>query len=136
MIIFRKLITPDNTELVSYHTHDFKSYLDKNGKTYLLDGGINSEYYRSSCNGDEKFFEVDSEDPFEIVRKYLFRYNRFSKSYVSLCNISDKWLQNILDWFKENKITDNRYFWLFLEEKLYRSEQELYIDEPNNYYLD
>jgi len=134
MIIYNSVITPDGTILNSRHVHDYITYTDKNGKEYMADGGVS--YLRCSNNGDERFFSVDSEDPFEIVRKYLYRWNRYSRNYVPLCNISDGWLQNIIDWFKMYKMTDNRIFWLFIEEKLYRSEEEIYVEESDNYTLD
>ena len=36
--------TPDGTEIVSRYRHHMVSHLDKNGKTYAVDGG--NEYFR------------------------------------------------------------------------------------------
>lgn len=45
MILKNAIITPDGTELVSEHTHDFKMYKDTvTGKEYGVDGG--REYQR------------------------------------------------------------------------------------------
>lgn len=45
-IIKNSIITPDGTELVSTHRHDYVSHIDKNGNTYAVDGG--NEYLRRS----------------------------------------------------------------------------------------
>lgn len=136
MIIYRHLQTPDGTILISRHRHDFLSYKDKNDKVYLLDGGVSSGYYRSSVNGDEKFFEVTSDDKFEVIREYFERWNRHSHEYVKLKNISDTWLQNIIDWFIDNNYQNHYTFRLFVEEKLYRAENEISVSDQLELYIE
>jgi hypothetical protein len=126
MVIYRELITPDGTKLVSHHRHDFVVYTDKNGKVYMLDGGYNSGYYRTSCNGDENIVEITSDAPFTTKREYFERYNVHSKSYVKLKDIPDDWLQNIIDYLN-NRNPGGIGYQLYLEEKLYRIENEIYI---------
>jgi len=136
MVLFRKLITPDGTELVSRSVHDFVTHDDKNGKWYMLDGGVSSGYYRSSANGDEKIVEITTKDPFETIREYFERWNYYGKEYVKLKNISCNWLQNIIDYFIEKGLQNNPIFLIFVEEKLYRAENEIYIPEISNYEID
>jgi hypothetical protein len=67
LLVVNALITPDGTRLQSYSCYDFKEYVDANGKTYMVDGGI--VYRRRSANGDE----VDDslflhKDDFEVIR--------------------------------------------------------------------
>ncbi len=38
-ILQNKIRTPDGTILQSWHRHDFKTYEDANGHTYMVDGG-------------------------------------------------------------------------------------------------
>lgn len=49
MILIQNAIrTPDGTILVSRHVHDCNIHVDKNGESYMIDGGL--EYIRSSIN--------------------------------------------------------------------------------------
>lgn len=68
-VVYSALRTPDGTLLESKHRHDYVSHKDANGKTYMLDGGL--DYIRSSCNGDEVFIEVTLDYPHEIVREVV-----------------------------------------------------------------
>lgn len=65
-LVYSALKTPDGTVLVSYHRHDYKTHLDKNGKQYMIDGGL--DYVRCSINGDEDMLQVYTDHPFEVVR--------------------------------------------------------------------
>ena len=61
------LETPDGTVLYSRSRHDYKTHLDANGKTYMIDGGL--DYVRCSANGDEIHRCVWDDEPFDKVRK-------------------------------------------------------------------
>ena len=45
-LLANRIITPDGTMLQSYHRHDYKTYIDENGKEYMIDGGLDYK----SCN--------------------------------------------------------------------------------------
>lgn len=64
------LITPDGTELVSKSVHDYIEYTDKNGKTYMTDGG--RDYHHYIKHGDEKTKCITENSDFEEIRKYTF----------------------------------------------------------------
>src|SRR3970040_853223 len=104
MVIYRQLTTPDGTILKSNHRHDFCRHEDKNGKTYMLDGGHSGYYYRSSMNGDEKFLEVTLSDPFTVKREYFERYNQFTKEYVKMKDMSNEWIENLLIWLEDSSL--------------------------------
>ena len=70
-IVYNGLQTPDGTIIESTYRHDFVSYQDKNGKTYIIDGGL--DYVRRSINGDEKLITKFADQPHEEIRKYAFR---------------------------------------------------------------
>ena len=47
-ILINRIRTPDGTVLSSYNRHDYVTHLDKNGETYMVDGGTN--YLRRNVN--------------------------------------------------------------------------------------
>ena len=68
-LIYNAIRTPDGTILESNHRHDYNTYVDANGKTYIIDGG--HDYIRSSDNGDEVSLAVYLEDGHDKVRKVM-----------------------------------------------------------------
>ena len=66
-LVRNALKTPDGTIIESRHRHDFVTHIDKNGKEYMVDGGL--DYVRRSRNGDEEDMCVTTEDSFEVVRQ-------------------------------------------------------------------
>lgn len=61
--------TPDGTLLHSRHVHDYATYVDKNGYTYMVDGG--RDYLRRNivdeAPAEELSLTVD--DPHEVIRE-------------------------------------------------------------------
>lgn len=69
-VIASALITPDGTILQSYSRHDYKTHLDKNGETYMIDGGV--DYLRCNVNEEEpQFIQVTMEDDHNTRRKWF-----------------------------------------------------------------
>lgn len=128
-LVFNGLRTPDGTQLISRSKDHCVIHYDKVTKrTYMLDGGL--DHVRSSAWGDEVFQTVYMDEPFEKVREFAYKFNRFLDNWITLKDITDDWLENII----EDYIRKPRYFnmsndWklLFLQEKQYRNEQEFCV---------
>ena len=102
-IILNRIKTPDGTILTSYSVHDYKTYIDKNGLEYMVDGG--NEYLRRNVYRDKwdrkgvwpfivrllirfgwynspgpnvqyEEMSIYSDAPFEVVRKSFHRGGR------------------------------------------------------------
>ena len=99
-ILSNRMRTPDGTILESRHRHDYVTHLDKNGKEYMLDGGL--DYVRSSANGDEEFLTVYQDDPHEVIR-LLVKWGTFGKNgdeplkYVAIADMDPYHLRACLD---------------------------------------
>lgn len=67
-LLANRIITPDGTLLQSYHRHDYKTYIDENGKEYMIDGGL--EYQRCNIHDDAPYQDdsVYDIDPHEEIR--------------------------------------------------------------------
>lgn len=71
-------ITPDGTVLQSYHRHDYKTYTDKNGEEYMIDGGC--AYTRCSVNDEPaEYFTVTTDDTHKVKRKW-FHWGTYGKN--------------------------------------------------------
>ena len=114
--------------VISRHRHDFVTCECGN---VSVDGGL--QYLRRLYVDNDSFKELSmfSDLPFEEIRNYYYRYNRYTKEYVNLCDMSNAWLENIITYLIERSATNNIYFRLFIEEKLYRTEQEIYVADIN-----
>lgn len=117
--------TPDGTVLTSRHRHDYVSHVDKNGETYILDGGI--DYIRTSINKESsKSILVYSDDPHEKIREYVERGGRGKDGkeelkHVKLKDIDDDWLEAII-YFEETHRPDNPYLEIYKNEVLWRKK--------------
>jgi len=68
-LITNAIRTPDGTVLESKSRHDYREYVDANGKTYVIDGGL--DYHRRSCNGDEESLCLYDNEPHETQARVL-----------------------------------------------------------------
>jgi len=68
-LVYNAIQTPDGTILESKTRHDYKSYEDANGKTYIVDGG--TDYMRTSTHSDQINLSVVYGDGHDKVRNVL-----------------------------------------------------------------
>ena len=70
-LVYNAIRTPDGTVLESMHRHDYKTYLDKNGKEYMVDGGL--EYLRRNIHNGDPYEEISvyTTDGHDIVREVV-----------------------------------------------------------------
>lgn len=131
MIVYNALKTPDGTILESLHVHDHVTYKDKNGKTYMIDGG--THYVRYSTNGDEELLTVCDTDNYSCVRKFAYRtgygkpgtldYGIFRRTILK--DMTDGHLQASIEYVHPG----GPHWVLYLREKMYRIENEISIPD-------
>ncbi len=131
MIVYNAIKTPDGTVLESLHRHDFRDYVDENGKTYMIDGG--TDYIHCSANGDERFITVHDTDLFEWVRLFAYRlgygkpgdndYGIYRKTLLK--DMTNEHLESSMEFVRPG----SKLWILYLKEKLFRIEHEIYIND-------
>lgn len=69
ILVANRIRTPDGTIVQSFHRHDYKVHVDKNGFEYMVDGGL--DYLRRSVNPGDPAEEISvwTDDPFEKIRE-------------------------------------------------------------------
>jgi hypothetical protein len=101
MTLVRNAIqTPDGTILVSRFRHDYQSHTDANGKTYVVDGGL--DYVRASVHEDQISLAVYDTDEFWLVRESV-EWGTYGKdgdqplSYVKLSDMDTAHIEAVLE---------------------------------------
>jgi hypothetical protein len=130
-LILSRIQTPDGTILTSHHRHDYVQHVDKNGETYILDGG--SDYQRVSINTEPFIdFSVWSDAPYEIIRQNYYRGGRGKNGdqpvkWVAMSDMSDEWLANCIEY--NNNLGMGKSFAneMYRKELDYRKENNIQI---------
>lgn len=123
-LLHSSIRTPDGTILTSKHRHDYVSYVDKNGETYILDGGAEG-YIRTSINVEKaEDLSLYSDDAHEKLREVISRGGRGKNrdeelKYVLLKDIDDEWLEAIIEYEELNR-PNNKYLPVYREEVKFR----------------
>lgn len=101
-ILVNCIQTPDGTKLYSRHRHDYVTYIDKNDKEYMVDGGL--DYLRRNIHDDAPFTELSlyEDDAFDILRNEFAwgtrgKNGRQPLTYKVLSSLEDDHIQAILD---------------------------------------
>ena len=100
-LLANRIITPDGTMLQSYHRHDYKTYIDENGKEYMIDGGL--EYQRTNIHDDAPHTDacVYDTDPHTEIRE-AFHWGSYGKGgdqplkRIKLSEMSNNHIEAIL----------------------------------------
>lgn len=101
----------------SKHRHDYVSC--KCG-LIAVDGGV--DYLRRTGNKSDLIEKsITTADDFELIREKFCRWNVVDNKYYLLKDISDEWLEAILEYYipEPHKISDEILL-VFLQEKQYR----------------
>ncbi len=125
--------TPDGTIIYSRYRHDYVTHKDKNGKTYMLDGGL--DYIRCSGNGDEELLTLYTSNKHSKIRKYL-QWGTYNRNYnndiefVSIKDLSASHIINILNDGYGNagyrQVMREELDWRNCEQDIQESEAEVY----------
>jgi len=132
-LVVNAIKTPDGTVLVSNHRHDYKEYVDENGYTYMVDGGL--AYLRRN-KVPEPYTELSlyEDDDFEKIRKLHSRGGRGKNgddplTWVPLCDMSTDWLEACISYNNERGMDDVISTRLYKKELTYRKEHQVYIED-------
>ena len=107
-LIANVLTTPDGTNLVSHHRHDYVTHTDSiSKKQYHIDGG--TDYCKCSAWGDENINHIWSDTEFTKLREFLFRGGRGKDGkqplkYIPLKNMSNVWVENTIKYIENSLI--------------------------------
>ena len=100
--VSNRIRTPDGTILESMHRHDYVTYIDANGKEYMVDGGL--DYLRRNVHDDAPYTELSvlSTDEHSVVRE-VFKWGTYGidgkqkLKYVILKDMSWDHIEAILE---------------------------------------
>lgn len=122
-LVYNAIKTPDGTILCSKYRHDYVTYEDKNGKQYMVDGGL--DYRRRSDNGDETLLYLTILDPIEKIREVFTWGRNFNEKMERLPKTEWVLLKDLndehLDALCTGKYSPEWITKLFIREKQYRN---------------
>lgn len=133
-IILNQIRTPDGTILKSLHRHDYVTYKDKNGYTYMVDGG--NAYLRRNRVDEAPYTELSIYDdaPFSLIRQHYCRGGRGKNgdqplTWVPLEKMSDDWLENCIQYNVDRGIGDSFATMMYRRELGYRIENKITVED-------
>lgn len=100
MIVYNAIQTPDGTVISSRYRHQYVTHIDKNGKEYMVDGGL--DYLKRSSHSDQIELSLNDKDDFMKVRE-RFTWGTYGVNgdqplkYVLLCDLSIDHIDKIID---------------------------------------
>lgn len=132
-LVLNRMQTPDGTILTSYHGHDYVSYTDKNGETYVTDGGTNY-LHRSVNEMPAKDLSVYSDAPYQILRESFHRGGRGKNGdeplkWVPIAQMSNAWLEACIVYNEERGFAKGYASSMYEKELKYRRLKDIIIAE-------
>jgi hypothetical protein len=133
--IYRSLTTPDGTVLVSHHRHDYVEHEDKNGETYMLDGGLDT--YRTSVNKIKGVInEVYLDEGHAKIRNFVHRGGRGKNgdqplTWVPVSEMNDNWVSATIVYNEDRGMGDGWFNKVMKDEIEYRKEHGIVIPEED-----
>lgn len=130
-LIQNAIKTPDGTILVSRNRHDYKQYVDKNGQTYMIDGGL--DYVRRSENLGAIDLTVYDDEPFEFIRLKYLRGGRGKNgdqplTYITIANMDDDYLLEAIKYNADRGHGESIANIMYAKELAYRQQKQLQED--------
>ena len=130
-LVCNKIKTPDGTIIQSRSVHDYQTYRDRNGKVYMVDGGLS--YLRRNVHEDAPYEELSvyNDAPHEVIREH-FSWGTYGKNgdeklkYVFLCDMSDEHIKNII---KHRACVLQYLEDIFINELAYRNANDLHVED-------
>ena len=129
-LLANRIVTPDGTMLHSKHRHDCVMYVDDNGETYMVDGGI--DYCRGIINKEPaKDACVYSDEPHEIIRDVFCwgtrgKGGRDPVQFKPISTLSNQHIHNI-------RVTQSHIgeeiSKVFADEEVYRRDNGIIIED-------
>ena len=127
-IVYNAIKTPDGTILESRHRYGFKKYKDKNGETYINDGG--TEYIRRSVNKEPyEDLSLYTTDSIEKIRG-VADWGTYGKDgleelkYKKITDLSNAHLEAIL-----NDCGEDVYKGIIKRELDYRRDNDIFVED-------
>ena len=132
-ILVNCIKTPDGTLLFSHNRHDYKTYIDKNGLEYMVDGG--NDYLRRNIYEKYPYIEMSLYigEPHEKLRNFIHRGGRGKDGkeplkYILIKDMSDEWIKNVIQ-YEEELRPNNIYLDIFRDEQIYRINNNIFIED-------
>lgn len=129
ILVVNAFYTPDGTRLQSYSHYDYKEYVDANGKTYMVDGGLS--YQRRSAHGDE----IDDslylhEDEYAVIRDQVTwgtygKHGNQPLRFVPVSELSNEHIEALIDYQHVHPALRE----VFFTEREYRIENNIRVED-------
>lgn len=130
-LLANRIITPDGTVMQSFNRHDYKVYVDKNGKEYMVDGGL--DYQRCNIQDDAPHTDacVYTNDSHEVIRQAFCWGTRGTDGrqavvYKPICTLSNQHIHNIR--MTQTHLPEHMQE-VFTNEEFYRREHGIVVED-------